>query len=152
MGTRTHKATRPPARRAVPDDACPTCGTLMKPSRAMMRLPINGDDVAVRGIPHLRCPSCDDALLGLEQVRLFRQTAFEVYRTKYALLGPAEIRGLREALGLTQAAMAKLLRLGGNTISRWEGGRNVQTAAMDVLIRMLRDLPGSVAYLRKRAA
>lgn len=125
---------------------------MMTPSRAIMRLPVNGEEVTVRGIPHLRCPNCAEGLLGLEQVRLFRQTAFEVYRTKYALLGPAEIRGLREALGLTQAAMAKLLRLGGNTISRWEAGRNVQTAAMDVLLRMLRDLPGSVAYLKKRAA
>jgi putative zinc finger/helix-turn-helix YgiT family protein len=123
-----------------------------KPSRAVMRLPVNGEEVAVRGIPHLRCPNCDECLLSLDQVRLFRQTAFEIYRTKYALLGPAEIRGLRETLGLTQAGMARLLRLGGNTISRWEAGRNVQTAAMDVLLRMLRDLPGSVAFLRKRAA
>jgi putative zinc finger/helix-turn-helix YgiT family protein len=117
-----------------------------------MHFPVNGEEVSVRGIPHLRCPNCDESLLSLEEVRLFRETAFGIYRTKYGLLGPDEIRRLRERLQLTQAAMAKLLRLGGNTISRWEAGRKVQTAAMDVLLRILRDLPGSLEYLRKRAA
>ena len=54
--------------------------------------------------------------------------------------------------GLTQAELARLLRLGGNTISRWEAGRTVETAAMDVLLRMIRDLPGSIEYLRSHAA
>jgi DNA-binding transcriptional regulator YiaG len=48
--------------------------------------------------------------------------------------------------------MAKLLHLGGNTISRWEAGRNVQTAAMDMLLRLIRDVPGSLSYLREHAA
>jgi len=53
---------------------------------------------------------------------------------------------------LTQAELAQLLRLGGNTLSRWEAGRNVQSAAMDVLLRLIRDLPGSLEYLREHAA
>jgi len=61
-----------------------------------------------------------------------------------------DIRSIRERFG--QAELARLLRLGGNTISRWEAGRNVQTAAMDLLLRMIRDLPGSLDYLRKYAA
>jgi DNA-binding transcriptional regulator YiaG len=59
------------------------------------------------------------------------------------------IRALRERFGLTQGALAKLLRLGSNTISRWEAGRNVQTAAMDVLLRMLRDLPAKCPMLTR---
>ena len=45
-----------------------------------------------------------------------------------------------------------LLRLGANTVSRWESGRNVQTAVMDILLRMIRDLPGSIEYLRDHTA
>jgi transcriptional regulator with XRE-family HTH domain len=48
--------------------------------------------------------------------------------------------------------LARLLRLGANTVSRWESGRNVQTAAMDILLRLIRDLPGSIDYLREHAA
>jgi hypothetical protein len=42
--------------------------------------------------------------------------------------------------------------LGANTISRWESGRNVQTEAMEMLLRLIRDLPGSLDYLRRHAA
>jgi hypothetical protein len=53
---------------------------------------------------------------------------------------------------LTQGAVSKLLHLGGNTPSRWEAGRNVQKAAMDILLRLVRDVPDSLAYLRDHAA
>ncbi len=69
-----------------------------------------------------------------------------------ALLGPAEIRALRERLGLTQGQLAKLLMLGDNTISRWKADRNVQTAAYDVLLRLVRDIPATIRYLRRHAA
>jgi putative zinc finger/helix-turn-helix YgiT family protein len=75
-----------------------------------------------------------------------------IYRKKHGLLSAEEIRALRERLDLTQADLARLLRLGANTVSRWESGRNVQTAAMDILLRIVRDLPGSVEYLRSHAA
>jgi HTH-type transcriptional regulator/antitoxin MqsA len=81
-----------------------------------------------------------------------RLGAFDIYRRTHGLLSADEIRALRERYGLTQAELARLLRLGGNTISRWEAGRNVQTAAMDVLLRLIRDLPGSLKYLREHAA
>jgi len=63
-----------------------------------------------------------------------------------------EIRAVRERFGLTQSELARLLRLGANTVSRWESGRNVQTAAMDILVRLIRDLPASLDYLRRHAA
>jgi putative zinc finger/helix-turn-helix YgiT family protein len=78
--------------------------------------------------------------------------ALEIYRDKYGLLSADEIRAIRQRFALTQMELARLLRLGGNTLSRWESGRNVQTAAMDVLLRLIRDLPGSLAYLRRHAA
>lgn len=53
-----------------------------------------------------------------------------------------------ERFGLTQADLARLLRLGANTVSRWESGRNVETAAMDMLLRLIRDLQGSLDCLR----
>ena len=59
---------------------------------------------------------------------------------------------LRERFGLTQADLARVLRLGANTVSRWESGRNVQTAAMDLLLRLIRDLPGSLEYVRAHSA
>jgi DNA-binding transcriptional regulator YiaG len=75
-----------------------------------------------------------------------------IHRKKYGLLSSDEIRSIRERIDLTQAALSKLLHLGGNTLSRWEAARNVQTAAMDILLRLIRDVPGSLDYLREHAA
>lgn len=124
----------------------------MKERQGRLTLPVNGEKVSVANASHLRCPKCRTVVLRLGDVRHLRQRALEIYRAKYGLLSAAEIRSVREGFGLTQAEFARLLRLGGNTMSRWEAGRNVQTAAMDMLLRLIRDVPGSLAYLRRHAA
>ena len=136
----------------MPDDACPECGTPMREKKGRLKLPMNGEEIAVPDSPHLSCPKCNEVVLRFDDARKLRQRALEIYRRKYGLLSADEIRSIRERFGLTQAELARLLRLGANTISRWEAGRNVQTAAMDMLLRMIRDLPGSLDYLRNHAA
>ena len=136
----------------LPDDACPRCGRPMREKKGKLKLPVNGEEIAVPEATHLSCPKCHEVVLRFDDARRLRRRALEIYRGKYGLLSGDEIRSIRERFGLTQAELARLLRLGGNTISRWEAGRNVQTAAMDVLVRMIRDLPGSLDYLRKHAA
>ena len=136
----------------LPDDACPTCGTMMKETRGTLHIPVNGEDVAVPDVPHFKCPKCREQVLTYTQARRFEEDAVELYRKKYGLLSGDEIRAIREHHNLTQVELARLLRLGPNTISRWESGRNVQTAALDVLLRLIRDLPGSLDYLRDHAA
>ena len=136
----------------LPDDACPTCGSMMRERRSSLSTSVNGEDVLVRDASHLRCPKCREVVLRLDEVRHLNQAALDIYRRKYGLLSSDEIRSLRERLGLTQVELGRLLRLGSNTISRWESGRNVQTAAMNVLLRLIRDLPGSLDYLRDHAA
>jgi len=117
-----------------------------------LRLPVNGEDIAVPGAAHLRCRECREVVLRLDHARKLRERALDVYRARFRLLTADEIRSIRERHHLTQGQLARLLRLGGNTISRWESGRNVQTAAMDVLLRLIRDIPESLRYLKKHAA
>ena len=146
--TKTSRARLP---RPLPADACPACGTKMNPARGTLALPINGEEIKVPRVPHLVCPKCGEQLLNWEQTRLLSQGARQKYRDKYGLLSPEEIVALRGRLGLTQVDLAKLLRLGANTISRWEAGRNVQTAALDVLLRLV-ERPDNLAFLKRRAA
>ena len=133
-------------------DACPVCGTAMQEKRGKLTFPVNGEDVRVPQATHLACPKGHDPVLRADDARRLREQALDLYRGKYGLLTAEDIRSLRERFGLTQAELARLLRLGQNTLSRWEAGRNVQTAAMDVLLRVLRDVPGGLEYLRKHAA
>jgi putative zinc finger/helix-turn-helix YgiT family protein len=108
--------------------------------------------MSVPGCSYLLCPACGETLTDFEQTGYLFDRAFALYRAKHRLLSSDEIRAIRERHGLTQGVLAKLLKLGRNTISRWEAGRNVQSAAMDVLLRLIRDVPASLVYLRRHAA
>jgi len=150
--TNSQKARAPRRGRILPDDACPTCGTKMVEKRGALRLPVNGEEISVPHTVHLSCPKCAEIVLRFLDSKRLHEDAIAIYRKKHGLLSADEIRAIRERFGLTQADLARLLRLGANTVSRWESGRNVQTAAMDMLLRLIRDLPGSINYLRNRAA
>jgi len=152
---KTGKASKPQAAqrgRLVPDNASPECGTPMTEKQATLKFPVNGEEVAVPASLHLTCPKCRQVVLRFDDARKLRQRALEIYRQKYGLLSADDIRSVRERFGLTQVELARLLRLGLNTLSRWEAGRNVQTASLDMLLRMIRDLPGTLEYLRQVAA
>lgn len=124
----------------------------MLEKRATLHLPVNGEDIAVPSAVHLRCPKCGEVMLRFQDSKRLGEDAIAIYRKKHGLLSADEIRAIRERFDLTQADLTRLLHLGANTISRWESGRNVQTEAMDILLRMIRDLPQSLPYLRARAA
>lgn len=149
MRKTTRKKIRPAQ---LEEDACPACGATMRRARGALSWAVNGEKIRVRGLPHLRCPRCRETMLGLDQIQTLRLGAFQAYRRKHKLLSAEEIRAIREQQGLTQGELARLLRLGANTVSRWEAGRNVQSAALDVLLRLIRDVPGSLDYLRGHAA
>ena len=143
---------KPLAKQPPPDNVCPSCGLNMVETVGVLTFPVNGEDVLVKNSPHLFCRSCKEVMLRLDESRQLRKTALKLYQEKYGLLSADEIRRLRERLELTQGQLAELLRLGVNTVSRWESGRNVQTAAMDVLLRLVRDVPDSIVYLKKLVA
>lgn len=139
-------------RREAADDACPRCETSMVERRSQLKLPVNGKEVTVPSALHLACPRCREIVLRFSDSRRLQEDAIELYRKRNGLLSAKEIRAIRERFGLTQGEFARLLHLGANTISRWESGRNVQSEAMEMLLRLIRDLPGSLDYLRRHAA
>ena len=152
MKKKTPSRRSSPERSALATDACPACGAGMEEKRGRLRLPVNGEEISVPSASHLRCPRCGEVVLRFEDARRLSADAIAIYRRKHGLLSAEDIRAIRKRFGLTQRDLARLLRLGSNSISRWEAGRNVQTEAMDVLLRLLRDVPGSLDYLRDHAA
>ena len=133
--------------RPPPDDACPRCGRTMRETVGPHFVPVNGEEVRVSS-PHLLCV-CGEKVFRSGEVDAAHQKAFSSYRRRHSLLEADEIRALRERLDMTQRELARLLRLGENSISRWESGRNVQSASMDVLLRHL-TVPSAVEFLRER--
>jgi putative zinc finger/helix-turn-helix YgiT family protein len=117
-----------------------------------LRLPVNGEEIGVPVAAHLKCPRCHERVLRARDARRLSEDAIGIYRRRHGLLSADQIRAIREQFDLTQAQFARLLRLGANTLSRWESGRNVQTEAMDTLVRLIRDVPGAIEYLRRHVA
>lgn len=66
-----------------------------------------------------------------------RKMVWDALRAKAGLLSPPEIREKRQALGLTQEQLADYVRVGKETVSRWETGGQIQQRAMDLLLRVL---------------
>ncbi len=93
-------------------------------------------------VPALRTPRCQNpecrAIL-LDTAANRRIT--QAFRRAANLLEPEEIRRRREALGLTQAALAEWLEVGAATVSRWETGAQIQQRSLDKLLRLFFDLP-----------
>src|SRR5579871_3808255 len=94
-------------------------------------------EVELRDLPVLRCGRCGEVVFGDEaEIRLS-----DALRDAAGLLHPAEIRGRREALGLTQKGLARRLRIAEATLSRWETGAQIQQKCMDLMLRSFFDVP-----------
>ena len=113
---------------------------------------VHGEAVEVPDVRHLACARCGEVVFTLDQANAWSHAAMRRYRQRHGLLSAGEIRALREHLGLTQSELAALLRLDTDTIARWESDRQTQTMTLDMVLRMLRDVPGNLDYLRTRAA
>jgi putative zinc finger/helix-turn-helix YgiT family protein len=100
-------------------------------------------EVELHNLPVLRCGHCGEVVFGDEaEMRLS-----DALRDAAGLLHPAEIRGRRESLGLTQKQLARRLRIAESTLSRWETGAQIQQKCMDLMLRSFFDLPELRRYL-----
>ena len=133
-------------------DPCISCGGKMAPSTKPTSLLVNGEEMKGLRVRHIRCTKCGQAMFSIDEARQVRELAFEKYRKRYRLLTADEIRSLRERFHMSQRKLAEYLRLGEVTIARWESNRNVQTAAMDLLLKLIRDVPGAAEYIEKDKA
>jgi putative zinc finger/helix-turn-helix YgiT family protein len=105
--------------------------------------------VVVKNVPIEKCMKCGEDFRGPEAARLHH----EAVCTTFGFLTPREIAELRDKiLRLTQEEFSRLTGIGLATISRWECGRLVQNRAMDRYLRLLKDNPPSVRYLKSLPA
>lgn len=92
-----------PRGRVLPGDACPSCGTLMKDARGRLKVPINGEEIAVPSASHLKCPKCGEIVLRFQEAKRLHEEAIEIYRRRHGLLSADEIRAIRQRDGVHYA-------------------------------------------------
>lgn len=85
------------------------------------------------------CPECGYAALHASQIDAFATRLADKFRAKHGLLTSAQIRAIRNQLGMSQEEFAKYLNVGIASVKRWELGK-VQDKSSDELIRLKSNL------------
>lgn len=109
------------------------------------------ESVSVTGV-FAKCDRCGEVYFAPGEMDSVHRRANNVIRDREELLRPDEIRSIRDSLGLSQAELEHVLRVGPKTVVRWERGTTFQNKATDTLLRALRDVPELAAYLMAKAA
>ena len=131
------------------DDACPQCEEKGAVTTSLYLHTFrygSGEstvDLTVE-LPLRRCSSCEFEFLDDEAERL----EHEAICAHLGVLSPKEIRGIREAYGLSRNEFAQVTGLGEATLNRWENGIKIQTLANDRYLRLLA-LPLNMPILKR---
>lgn len=111
--------------------------------------PIHGTTVLVSEELY-RCSVCGEEEYSFDQAVAAERRAGEIYRDQNGFLQPDEIARLRRRWGITQAQLEDALAVGRKTVARWEGGRVLQSRALDNLLRAIDRFPAVLEHLAER--
>jgi putative zinc finger/helix-turn-helix YgiT family protein len=99
--------------------------------------------VVAERVPVQVCPACGEVFSG--------STAWsirdEARCRALGLLTSAEVRGVREQLGLSTAAFAHVTGIREDTLVQWEAGRLIPERTADRLVRLLAAHPEHLPFL-----
>jgi HTH-type transcriptional regulator/antitoxin MqsA len=104
----------------------------------------------VEGLSGWRCPMCGEVEFDAESAKRYAAAGDELVLRERVRVGK-EIRRIRQKLGLTQAAAARLTGGGHNAFSRYERGEVVPLPAVVNLFRLLDKHPELLKDLLKPA-
>ena len=120
----------------IPIELCPHCDTTPIVVRERRAVPIGNRRVEIDD-EYLKCPECDEEFYTSDLAERRQRLAVERARTEDNLLTPAQIKSVRERLGLSQRLFEEILGVGEKTCVRWEQGRVCQNVATDRLMRLV---------------
>lgn len=143
---------RPTMREAagMAKEFCPSCRRSTELDLVVRKetYPVRGEPVEIEANVRV-CRSCGrdlfDPVLDDENLR----KAYGIYRSERGLLGPEEVKIIRESLGLTQRGLAKLLGWSPATVNRYEKA-GVATSAHNDMLKLIGAPDRPPALLRER--
>lgn len=128
---------------------CAVCGGELRALTEPREIQLAGRRITVTS-EFLRCRNCEETFVSPAQLDAAQKAAAEQIRRGENLLSPREIIQLRAHLGLSQAAFEQFIGVGIKTCGRWERGTVFPHKSTDLLIQMVRDVPGAAEWLAKR--
>jgi HTH-type transcriptional regulator/antitoxin MqsA len=129
---------------------CSECGGSFVKSNAPVTFEVHGEPVIVDGIEHYVCEGCGNEVYRADMASRLQELANEAYCKDNGFLTGEDIKGIRGRLGVSQERFEEVLRIGRNTVTRWEGGTVVQSGGIDSLLRLVGWSPLAFEFLAGR--
>lgn len=128
---------------------CHDCGTALVRETRAVEYPYKGQSVTVDQ-PAWWCPDCGEGVLTGKDFRAKEPALAELRARVDGILSPAEVRRIREKLGLSQRKAGAVLGGGPHAFQKYEKGEVGVSQAMSNLLRLLDDSPGLLLKLPKK--
>ncbi|MDO3377821.1 type II toxin-antitoxin system MqsA family antitoxin [Geoalkalibacter halelectricus] len=134
-----------------PSQICPLC------AEGCLHAQIGKNRVEYKGqtaeldLHYSLCDACGSEQSDAAQLRTNKRAMMAFKKQVEGLLSGAEVRALRERLGINQAQAAQLFGGGPVAFSKYESDDVAQSEAMDKLLRLVADIPEALDYLKRRA-
>jgi putative zinc finger/helix-turn-helix YgiT family protein len=113
---------------------CPQGHGTMKLRKKTKKINFRGMEIPCQVEAYV-CPVCGMEAGTVNSTGAIQQELAEVFRKRTGLLTAEEIKSLRKKRGLTQQALADLLKIGVASIKRWETGL-IQSKSLDQVLRL----------------
>ena len=110
-----------------------------------------GRPLEVAGYTYSVCKACKEEVVTPEQMKCNQRLVADAKRRVDGFLTSAEIRHLRESLGLSQVDAGKVFGGGPNAFYKYENGEVMQSQALDRLMLLARDSAWDYQRLRAMA-
>ncbi len=134
-----------------PDNLCPICGEgHLQPQVSKNLVEYKGQTAELKFHVSL-CDACGSEQSNAMQLRANKRAMMAFKKRVDGLLTGAEVRALRERLGLSQAEAARIFGGGPVAFSKYESDDVAQSEAMDKLLRLADELPAAFVLLAMRA-
>lgn len=131
---------------------CAQCG---KPGLTLRRRPhvftYKGTTLKIDNCGAFTCPTCGEEYLDHILIRETEPQIRNWQRQVDGLLTTEEIKTIRKKIGAAQAEFSRVLGGGPKSFAKYETGVVNQSEAMDQLLRLIRDIPGVWANLKRQA-
>ena len=130
---------------------CCECGNEMRFTDEPITEQFRGETITVHGISRYVCDECGNDVMPASEATKLSMKLAEEYAKKMGLLAPEEIKEIRKSINLTQSEFERIVGVSSPTVCRWERGTSIQSKSTDLLLRLMRDIPGVSQYLKVKA-
>lgn len=130
---------------------CPVCGEGQLRERVVQEMTEYKGRTAETPLYFSECDACGSEQADAAQTRANKRAMIAFRKRVDGLLTGAEVRAVRERLGVNQAEAARIFGGGPVAFSKYENDDVMQSEAMDKLLRLAVDVPEAFLRLKLKA-